>query len=257
MENKTKSNKEVLQELKEIITREENRDENCVSISTVVDLYKQKRLEREEKLNCCIGKMLTAKIHYTYKIRWVEFKGFKNNTLCFTYTKDNGEPSDNTIYVKYDYEEEDLEILDGYYRANTGTTDFLKKAGNELLDLYMYCAENCDYEKEYQNMSTVQSDFKLTIPAKPGYFKIDNGDFGITCWIINNNNDTEDTEKSNYRYEENSNSYKIINYLTQEGSKKVFDKLFVNIEDCPKCFQSELRNIRQNQLQQNKVNVKK
>ncbi len=249
MDEKKLTNKEILEELSNVLLREENLDENLVSLSTIVETYLEKRsVFSNRKASCCckFDSLKSTERCYICNKNSVDnryIEGIVFDSFDFDYRKNIlkvelklSDDSQKRVEFYYNKEEEDLQLISQDY--DQFGSSILKKAGMDLLELAILYSKNKKYFESKYNCKTIGTNFLVDI--HPDNIILKNGDFFVKRNL---------KYESNYgsAYEEACNSVTIL-YMLNECEEEIFHKLYVSIEDCPEWAQSVLRLKRKNQL---------
>lgn len=235
------NSKQILQEIKRIITQPKNKDNEAISLYDVVTLQRKqenrlKELEKvyEDRFDCLIkygfGRNYVITLHkfdYQTNELVISFTSYYSIKMSNIYFKKKGmlyvsktETSSSIANKVLAFLREDLsELYDEYitYKNNTNQINRSFKSLNSqfYVNIDKYGADIFWFN--YPINSFVLSDFKLSMHSYTN--KVD---------FISNSTSVIDEFKGN--------------------EVEFFKKIFVKITDCPKWMQEQLYEIRQNQL---------
>lgn len=228
------TNKEILQEIKNILNSKKNTDYNYISLYNIAILIKDKKREHQniieyynEQINNNINEYLIIQdfdynklelhINYKYKEEWYNMTFAKNDGDLYLKTSDNPK-----------------------------ALNLLVEIGNDLSLLYDELIKYKDFYKQYiYQIKCLNSNFLVNINAYQInlYQKKEDNLFELKLYSYN------DT------YEYNCNSNNIINTI-HNNEDELFKKIFVKIDDCPKWSQIYLYKIRKKQLIKENIKIK-
>lgn len=227
------SNTEILEEIKNILTQEPNKDPNCISLYDVARLMKSKNSEYRNMID-----------------------SYENSFECII--KREFSPHHNVTIGNFNYDRNELEIRFSYW-GNPTKIIFSKKDG----DLYIVSSETTRGQKilallgnqlsELYDKLLQYSEYKNTEFHHPNSinskFKIDVNIYHISIFTESNYkrefNLSSYSYKNGYDYMCNSNN--IIN-VVKNNESELFKRIFIKIEDCPEWTRSNLSKTRKNQL---------
>ena len=234
----TKSVK-VLEEVKNVLLSESNKDSDCISLYIVAQALKIIKKSHSKMIIKHINQLKSivkdAGLKYNYILIWDS--QFSNGELELSLGDNSGvkhvtfAKDDDELYIKQNEtstSNEKIFMLFGSTIAHVFEEDML---------YYKNALSNYTHECE-----SVNSNLYVTI-ADDGVYISDSTtakSFEL-CFS---------TSKDSYSCE--SNSYKIVNALSGKGDE-IFKKIFVKIEDCPEWSRDYLYEIRQNQLEEEKI----
>lgn len=228
------SSMEILEELKNILVVEKNKDNDCVSLYDVLKLLK--------------------KAYYPYRIKKMSLNRrleylIKKNYGAYNIIVEGFEPYTNELEIKFIHKkcykfkftkkDEDLFITQS--EINIGN-DMLVILKDTLSDLYDLLEQYRNFEKQYNyGFKSINSNFLINVDQ-----------YGIRIYSRSQSNPFgRDFELKancyNNEYEYDCNSKVLINAIRGKETE-VLKSVFVRIEDCPEWSQSMLYEIRQNQL---------
>lgn len=233
------SRPQILEEMKKTLTSNKIKNSDCVSIYDVLVLTTKMSNNYET-----LVKKYDEHIKYLIK---QEF-GINSNIIIYNFNYDKNELmvgfkyySDNYDEITFKKNENDLFISKTEtYRAK----DILETVGTELSQLYDEFIKYSSYKKDYIfRVKPVNSNFLVNMtPNGVGIGvlvpnRILTYDFKLDFYSVTN------------RYGYDCNSTLIIDAF-KGNEDKIFKRIFVKIEDCPKWCQEELYEIRKNQLEE-------
>lgn len=227
------SSSAILEELKNILTVEINKDSNCVSLYDVAKLYRKTEREYLNVQNTASSNM-QRKLRGKYDDSMAYIGGFDyvKNTLKIDFYLFNKFESvyfskeDNDLYISKSETYHDKEIL------------FL--LGDELSYLYDELLKYEDYLIQFHYyFRPVNSNFLANISNYGVSIQTSMQDFRLSAYNWNNE----------YTYDCNSN---VVLSEYKGNETEVLKRIFVKIEDCPEWSRQQLYEIRQNQLEQQK-----
>lgn len=228
------SSTEILEELKNILVSEKNKDNDCISLYDVLHLLKKEDYQYSNTKESYESR-LEYLINNKYDDVSIMVDGFDYDTneliIYFRY------------FIKYDKikftkKDGDLFITQSEtYRGN----DVLAVLGDTLSELY-------DAFEQYRNFKKQYNYHFKSINSK---FLIDVSSHGVSIYSRNKNSFSGDFKlnaysyKSEYEYKCNSN---VVLSAFRGKETEVLKRIFVRIEDCPEWSQPILFEIRQEQL---------
>lgn len=236
------SNVQILEEIKRILTEEKNKDVDSISIHDVSNLMtkmkqKENNIEEKHKQRCnTIVKMEICRWGYI-------------------------------VIYDFDYSKNELSIGFNYVGSGYDEIIFNKKEG----DLYVVKSESPYTDKVFSNLCVSLSElydeflklreFKtqenIRINSVNSNFLVNISSYGVSFYTASENNHfIKDLElflpsyDNEYKYTCNSST--IISTL-KGNENEIFRRIFVKISDCPKWSQEILYEIRQKQLEQERI----
>lgn len=236
----TKSS-EILEEVKNILVCEPNKDNSCISLYDLSQLIKKKYYEYERDRTSLDG-------HFSYVIESEYGDSSSIVVYGFNYY-DKGEFSIG-FAVNYleDYDKIVFAKNDGdlYVKKSESSrgNDILFLLGDGLSQLYDKLIKYRDFEEQHNySFKSVNSNFLIDVDytAVGIVVKSQSNEF-INCFKLAYQSDK-------YFYDCNSNT--IISALKGRESE-LFKRIFVKIIDCPQWSQPILYEMRQNQLDEEK-----
>ena len=228
------SNYNILNEIKNILTQEENTDENSISLLNISILMKEMNRKHKKLFEDC-----------EYYL-----KSENNNIILYDFDYEKNELS---IGIKFlnDYDvicfskqNDDLFITkSNYYDSN-----------EILMNLGKYLSKMYDEFMKFKSFKTETSYGINTINSK---FSADISGYGVSFYGRKNDNSIFNNgfEISSYSYsDEYGYTCNSVNTLSviKENERELFRKIYVNIEDTPKWCQDILYEIRKEELEKNK-----
>lgn len=246
MEEKKLTNKEILQIIREVITREDNLDENYIDLYEILCVYDKKNKECCKLISAVNEKLEGRFLNLNFDeqaVDSIEISSnafdYKTGNLVIDLLYDDNEW--DKLVIRYNKEEDDLELSRKSFRKFS-TSPFYY-AACELQDLYFFYLDNYDYMKN-KKFKLSQNDMLIEIENSEIYLMI--GDFILNALL-------KDDE---FDYGFSMNSCNIVQIfgekLGDENTKKFLHGIYLKIEDCPKWCQSELQRIRKEQLTKDK-----
>jgi len=236
--------KEILEELKNILSTSKSKDPNVVSLLDVHNILYNKKcsynIMKEEIENKIDGKLeslygddaycIIYSFDYDNNIMKIGFKLYDfRDKDTIEFTKRNGD-----LYI--------VKADDNLY-ANNHLANF----GSELSELYDKFLLYKDYMKGIKFETPLEnSNFKVNIFSDTSISIFDksySSEFLLRKSVKDN------------KFSYDCNSYEIIS-LIKGVENELFSKLYINIENCPKWMQEELRITRYNSLVQEDKNEK-
>lgn len=234
------SRTEILEEVKNVLLAQKNKDNDCISLYDVLMLLKKFNNEYYS-----VEKRYKNRFNYIVKGRFDEY-----SSVC---------------YHGFDYEKNILHISFRKYRiSNYDDMYFAKQNG----DLYVVKSEGCWTDEAFSALSSSLSemydellkyadyrDYKFTKndrkPANSNFsIKISYHGVWISVKDFNNRymNELElfaPSYKGGYELKCNSS---VVNEAISGKETEIFKRIFVKISDCPEWSQAMLYEVRQNQL---------
>lgn len=244
------SSKEILEEVKELVSSEKNLDEDIVSIFDVALLMQQARAKYDSikdtygTYNSYINSVLKDRFSRSALLILYDFD-YKNKQLKVGF-KYIGDDFDEITFEKKD---------DDLYIAKSENVlwdkDILALVGSELSKAYDMFMELADFKCESNHkVKPINSNFLVGISS-----------YGVNIYTISSTNQfMHDFElylpsySTSYKYDCNSTS--VISTIKGQENK-LFQSIYVNIDDCPEWSQEKLREIRKSQVEKEKKKQKK
>ena len=234
------SRTEILEEVKNVLLAQNNKDNDCISLYDVLMLLKKINNEYES-----VEKRYKNRFNYDVKERLGE-----SRSVC---------------YHGFDYEKNILHISFKYYSSSDYADMYFAKQNG---DLYVVKSESCWTDEVFSALSSSLSemydellkyadymDYKFTKNARKPVnsnfnVKISHHGVWLTVEDFNNRymNELElfaPSYKDSYELKCNSS---IVNEAISGKETEIFKRIFVKISDCPEWSQAMLYEIRQNQL---------
>ena len=231
---------EILEEVKNVLITQKNKDNNCISLYDVAVLLK--------------------KFRYEYDSIKKRYENYFEDIVQATFN-DNS----SVIIYNFDYENKFLRI--GFRKLRNSNFDeicFAKQNG----DLYVAKSESCWSKEVFEILSSKLSemydellkytDYKDSKKSKydtksvNSNFCVDMSHYGAGIFVKNFENEYTNEFKlfapsydNDYSFECNSS---IVNEAIKGKEDELFKRIFVKISDCPEWSQVMLYEIRQNQL---------
>lgn len=236
---------EILEGIKKILSSKLNENSDCISLYDISKLIERKYQnfdEYESQIESQIKNIMREK----YPECIISILGLNNekNELKIGFNKKGFRPDgyEDIIFSKKD---DDLYLKRS--ESNIGE-EILYEAGNILSELY-------DELLKYEGLWTQR---KYDIIVQNSIFLVDISDHHVSFFVQNLEFELS-YDKSflyGYKYYYNCNSNTIINAI-KGNEDKIFKKVFVKINDCPKWSQSDLYKIKQKQLEEEQKRIKK
>lgn len=228
---------EILEEVKKVLVSEKTSNPNVISINHVYDiLYKY------------VNEFKTMKEKYKNNIKYKLKSIYSDYASCYICDFKYDEKILSINFKKYSFDDDydELEFSknnDDLYVSKSSTAlykdDYLKHLGDIISELYDELIKY-EYINDYKyGTRLVNSNFYIDI-SKYGLTISDNK-FPYAKFELYKNID------NTYNYKCNSNT--VISAI--EGNEdELFEKIYVNISDCPKWMQEELSILRYNELKE-------
>ena len=236
---------EILAGIKKILSSKPNENSDCISLYDISKLIERKHQnfdEYESQIESQIKNIMREK----YPECIISILGLNNekNELKIGFNKKGFRPDgyEDIIFSKKD---DDLYLKRS--ESNIGE-EILYEAGNILSELY-------DELLKYEGLWTQR---KYDIIVQNSIFLVNISDHHVSFFVQNLEFELS-YDKSflyGYKYYYNCNSNTIINAI-KGNEDKIFKKVFVKINDCPKWSQSDLYKIKQKQLEEEQKRIKK
>lgn len=238
----TKSS-EILEEVKNILVCEPNKNNDCISLYDVAQLMKRKYNEYESDKH-------SFDKHFNYVIK--SKYGNSSSIVVNDFDYDNDELHIWFEYWKVYYtiifskKDEDLYVKkDESYSGK----DILATLGDSLSKLYDKFIQHTDVKQQQSySFKPINSNFLVDVSS-----------YGVSIFVRNASNFyTKEFELNSRSYEDgyfyDCNSNTVISSLKGKECE-IFKRIFVRIEDCPEWSQPILYEIRQNQLVEEQIVV--
>ena len=230
------NNKEILEEFLKLLTKEKNKDTDCISLYDISNLIR--KFENE------------------YKYIKDKYNDYLEDIL-----KSENQNSSLIIY-DFNYEKKQLKIGLNYW-SNYDKIIFSKQNDDlyvveseslysqEVLNLIgKYLSELYD---ELMKLYNFKTQFSYDIKSINSNFIVDISQYGVDIYdnskILNNFKLSSHSYKNGYDYECNSTT--VLTSL-QGKEDEIFKRIFVKIDDCPLWSKQTLYQIRQEQLAEEK-----
>ena len=236
---------EILAGIKKILSSKPNENSDCISLYDISKLIERKHQnfdEYESQIESQIKNIMREK----YPECIISILGLNNekNELKIGFNKKGFRPDgyEDIIFSKKD---DDLYLKRS--ESNIGE-EILYEAGNILSELY-------DELLKYEGLWTQR---KYDIIVQNSIFLVDISDHHVSFFVQNLEFELSYDRSFlyGYKYYYNCNSNTIINAI-KGNEDKIFKKVFVKINDCPKWSQSDLYKIKQKQLEEEQKRIKK
>lgn len=236
--------KEILEELKNILSSSKSKDPNIVSLTEVHRILHNKNYSYNRMENAIKNKInIKLKSLYSDDAYSIIYNfDYDNNIMkigfrLYIFTDDDT--------IEFTKRNGDLCLLKA--NNNLYANDYLANFGNELSELYDKFLLYKDYMKG----------IKFEMPLENSNFKV-NIFPDISISIFDKSYSSEfllrkSVEDNKFGYD--CNSYEIIS-LIKGVENELFSKLYINIDNCPIWMQEELRITRYNSLVQEDKNEK-
>ena len=226
---------EILEDVKEILVEEKNKDEDCISLYDIAQLMKKTNNDYErikgiyesrcdEIIKSKLGSYDSLVIYdfdYDEKRLCIGVKIWPDDYKDITFAK-----SEDDLYISKSESSWDKEVF-AYLSA-------------ELVNLYDELIKFLSFKKEKRyKLKTVNSNFFVSI-----------GSFGVDILAKSSTNQFDHDFKLSFNSYTNDykcycNSSTVLNAFRGK-EEEIFQRIFVKISDCPKWSQSTLYEIRQN-----------
>lgn len=231
----TKSS-EILEEVKNILVCEPNKNTDCISLYDIAQLLKIKSNEYKSDKH-------SFEKHFDYVIESRYGSSSSIVVYDFDYDKDElrigfkyWENYDKIIFAKKD---EDLYVKES---ESSRGKDILVALGDSLSKLYDKFIQYRDIKQQNSyRIKPVNSNFLVDV----SYYGVDIFVNGGEFRIIKEFELSSHSYETGYDYDCNSST--VINAL-KGNEDELFKRIFVMIDDCPEWMQEQLYEIRQNQL---------
>lgn len=237
---------QILQEIKRILTSDENKDYNCISL---YDVYKLIRKINKEKIK---------KERYYMDIIEKNYKYYHTYDIYDMYDI-------YSLILTFDYNKDELEILVGSkpitFSKNYGKLYLKSDKSNTSLGikLLMECRDvlSAAYDEllMYTNIRRDSSCVKPLDSIFSAYIFSSAVEIYIRSW--EKDSCTEEFNLTKYNISKDKecfcycNSHEILNVVCGQENE-IFKKLFVRIDDCPYWSRESLYEIRKKQLDEEK-----
>lgn len=235
---KTVTKTEILEEIRNVLLSEPNKDDDCISLYDVAQLIKRKReyyeniIESYERQLTLISKR--NGLVYTNIVVDNDFEDENKIKIDFN-TKYNNK-LDNALFFK---EDDDLYIIRPLIYDSQGK-QILLILGNTISQLYDVVLQyNRIFDYYVRDIKSMNSDVSVDIIGDSIDISFAHDSEEKFKLELNNRSD---------QYEWRTNSY-IIASTISESEHAIFKKVFVKIEDCPEWSRDDLYKIRKNQLE--------
>ena len=228
------SNKEILEELKKLLSQPENNDINYISLKSVYHLLNQKNIKTYIK-NC--ENELYSVLNETFSdIDQVEIKTVNTNTFKF--------------YIETDDESKDR------YKLNKTNNDWYinqNESANDCLDIVKLVGPIIqDFLSKTEKKLLISEKLKSNLKDEPFTIKNPTTNLDISfdsSGIIISSNDIFkllcDIQKDNYQYQNVSLS--VMNILNN-NEENILKNIYLPIEEFPTWFQEILKRTREDEL---------
>lgn len=229
----------ILEEIKNVLISNPNMDSNCISLYDVAYLLKRKKCGYERNKNS-----FDDYFHYVIKSRF----GSSSSIVVYDFDYDKNEMRigirNNDLYGDYDEivfakKGEDLYVK----RAETNKWKaILFTLGDDLSELYDKLIQYKNFKKQNKYyLKSVNSNFLVNVSFHGVNMFLENP---LSFFIHDFQLDSL-SYKSGYNCECNSNA--VISTIRGKENE-IFKKIVIRIDDCPEWMQTQLYEIRQNQL---------
>ena len=234
---------DILEEIKSILTYQENNQNTCMSISdnpNIISFYdvnnllrekysEYKQMEKKYSLEAA-NKLRNINSHITFRLKDFDYS---NNTLKIviddSYFHYNDDKEIN-LYKKDD----DLCIGQN---SCYGVSDYLKHIGDIMSKLYDELLNFKDYKKTSAIIHPINSNFYISMDNY-GYHISNKGyEFSLGRYFFSKD------------YTCRSDSLQVINAI-KENEEMICKKLFVRISDCPEWMHKELYERKRHQIEE-------
>ena len=233
------NNKEILEEFIKLLTKEKNKDTDCISLYDISNLIREFGNQYKyikDKYNDYLEDILKSENHNSRLIIY-DFDYEKNQLeIGLKYWNDY----DKIIFSK---QNEDLYVVES---ESLYSQEILTLIGKDLSDLY----------DEFMKFYNFKVQFSYDIKSINSNFMIDIDQYGVNIFVNSPSNRffkdfelSSHSYKSGYDYECNSTT--VLSTL-QGKEDELFKRIFVKIDDCPLWSKQTLYQIRQEQLAEEK-----
>lgn len=237
----------ILEGINKILSSKPNENSDCISlydISKLIERKYQNFAEYKKQIENQIKNIMKKKYpECIIFISGISGLNYEKNELeiCFSKKCFRLDDYEDIIFSKKD---DDLYLKRS--ESNIGK-EILYEAGNILSELYDELLKYKDFftEREY-GIIVQNSIFSVDISGNQVRFLVENLEFELSY-----GNGLYD-----YKYYHYCNSNTIINAI-KGNEDKIFKKVFVKINDCPKWIQSDLYKIKQKQFEEEQQRIKK
>ena len=230
-----KNKQDILEEIKRIISLPKVNRYDCVSLNTAYEFILKKRNELKNKEKY--------------------YKRILDNMIKEKYGRDSG-----LVVHEFDYETGELSIAFNHFGSKYYNIDL--KIKDE--DLYVSSSET--YESDdvfrllYKQLTLLYNEYEKyrefyeqkTYHERPvnSNFFIDIDFYGVRIYNKEFFNKDFEIRYPSYskEYEIECNSAKLM-YVFEETQRDILNKIYIEIEKCPKCSRKELYDIRKKQLE--------
>lgn len=230
-----KNKQDILEEIKRIISLAKVNRYDCVSLNTAYEFILKKRNELKNKENY--------------------YKRLLNDMIKEKYGRDSG-----LVVHEFDYEKNELSIAFKHFGSKYYNIDL--KIKDE--DLYVSSSET--YESDdvfrllYKQLTLLYNEYEKyrefyeqkTYHERPvnSNFFIDIDFYGVRIYNKEFFNKDFEIRYPSYskEYEIECNSAKLMSVI-EETQRDILNKIYIEIEKCPKCSRKELYDIRKKQLE--------
>jgi len=229
------SSSEILEEIKKVLVAPRNKDSDCISLFDVSMLLKNSNDTYNNiipKYHNDFDNIVKKEIGKDSMIVVYDFD-FKTKLLNIGFCE-NYKGFKDIFFAK---ENDDLYVFKSESRYSN---DVLKAIGPGLSNLYDELIKYSSHEESKIDIKSVNSNFIVDIDKK-------NVQIVMTIW-------KDKVLNSFYLYKNNDNNYSLhcnsnkICETVKGNEDEIFKRIFIKISDCPKWCQTELYEIRQNQL---------
>lgn len=243
------TNQKILEEVKDILNSENNKDNNCISLYEV--------------------SLLLKKLNNDYEMMKLSYESRCESIIKSTF-------SDNSAFVIYDFDYKNKLLRIGfascYLHDDYGDIHFAKTNN----DLYI-AKSKCDHAEEvftvlssdlsklydeFMTFADYNDDDKSNFYIKPvnSRFCVEVSRFGVEIYVNSRTNlyqrDFKLFSSSYGEYSIKCNS-SIVNDAFKNNEDEIFKRIFIKIDDCPEWTKSTLYEIRQKQLAEEKKKEKR
>lgn len=240
---------EILEEIKRVLLAEKCKRNDCISLFDLSNYLKQ--------------------LDYDYKMFKNRYEDLFDNIIKLVF-------GENSSIIIYDFDYKNKRIRIGFKKWRNGDYEeiwFAKDNGD------LYIAESkCYYDKQLlvtlcSELSELYDEFmkysdykdyrkvKFNSTAANSNFLVDVSCHGVKIFTKSKDNPFLDSFKLfsasyNDDFDLECNSSLVIEAL-KDKEKDIFKRIFIRIEDCPEWSQNALRNIRKNQLEEERIKDEK
>lgn len=236
-----RNNDDIIDEIKNILSLEENLESDCISLHDVLEVLKNKNIEYNQLLAGYESRLKET-------IRRKKFFG-------------------DIIFFDFDYEKNELKVL-YKYMVESYAVYLVKDNG----DLHIKNREHMFYDEilliagsilselfdELLSYAYLRKQYHYDFHAANSNFLLDISKYGVSIFSRNSNFKenfrlSAHSYNDEYHYECNSD---IVIRKAHDNVEELFKKIFVRIDDCPEWSREVLYQIRKKQLEKDNFSLK-